>query len=354
MLALCALTGCTEGDFPLPETVEKDRVLAGSIVVPGESRVTPALGERARYELLVSSPGAQVQWTYLLAVCHFLRDANGAPFCDASLPLIAASGAEPSLATPPLGLPGIDFVVPSAENLREDEGELLLQGIVCPGGPIDAQLLAAIAAQDFSVLAEGRNPCADKSKNGVLLATPFVIERSEQDRNHAPRIDVVTWSQLEQVNESVVLGAPWLARALAQDAQENCQGKGFPEVYAKQRIGFQLQLDDAARETYLDPSPVPGAEPRSRVEIPQVQGLSSAGKFEIVRDNQLEAGQLLQLEWSLPKRDPGPNGLLVRFWFIATDDRANDTQATSWEERALCVLRPEEATNVVLQPPAQD
>jgi|GEM_PF-5275051 len=349
VFASLALTACSDGDFPSPETVEKDRVLAGRVVIAEDAtRVTPMAGEGATYELLVGGPGVQASWSYLLGVCRLARDVDGAPYCDPAQPLVGQSGAEPSMATPPDAYPAVAFAVPAAADLREGEDELLLQGIVCPGGPIDPKLLAAVAAGDYGALAAGRNPCADKSRNGVLLAAPIPFERSEQDRNHAPTIQNITWTHLahktdkddkDDKGENVKLGAPWTSQATALAGRENCKDLGYLEVQAKQTIAFQFELDPDAKEHYLDPSPVPGEAPRPRVEIPSVQGLSSAGHFDLVRDNQLDEGQLLQLEWSLSaKRPPPQGGLLVRFWFLATDDRYGDTQATSWETRALCVL----------------
>jgi hypothetical protein len=136
----------------------------------------------------------------------------------------------------------------------------------------------------------------------------------------------------------IALGEPWTSRAAAETTSTGCKDQGFLEVHRKERVGFQFELDEAAREAYRDPSPIPGEPPRERVEIPQVQGFASAGRFEILRDNQGEADQVLQLEWSLPRKAVDDSGLLVRFWFLATDDRAGETQATSWVERALCVL----------------
>lgn len=338
-LGLGALAACDGVDFATSDLVTKDRVLAGSVVIEGEpSRVTPAPGEQARYQLLVAGPGAQSTWSYMLGVCRFLRDEHGAPYCDPAQPLLAVSGSGPSTSLLP-DLPHVDFTVPPLEGLREDESALFVQGLVCPGGPFDDSLLSALAAQDASALAAGRNPCADKSKNGVVLASTFSIERTAEARNHAPLIQAVSWSKLTGDHKDVVAGTLWAQEAPPAARAEGCMGHGFPEVAQAERVGIQLQLDPAARETYAAPSPIAGAEPSERTEVPQVQGFASAGKFDIVRDNQLGANQLLQLEWLMPKQAMvPPDGLLVRFWFLATDDRFGDTQATSWQSRALCVI----------------
>ncbi len=343
-LALCALglgtlSGCDTIEFEGPDLVNKERVLAARVVIADEpARVTPAPGEQARYELLVGGPGAEATWNYMLAVCRFVRDENGAPHCDPSVVPLAFTGNVPLTSLYP-ELPHVDFVVPPNETLRADEGELLVQGMLCPGGPFDEKILADIAAMNYSALTGGRNPCADKAKNGVVIASSFPIERAPEDRNHAPIIEAISWSRLTDASDEVLAGEPWTAEAPPEAPEEGCVGQGFPEVARAERIGIQVQLDPSARETYLDPSPIPGAPPTQRTEVPQVQGLSSAGRFEIVHDNQLRAGQLLQLEWVLPKRATvPPTGRLVRFWFLASDDRFGDTQATSWHPRALCVL----------------
>jgi hypothetical protein len=342
-LSVAALAGaCGTTEFASPDLVEKHRVLAGSVILEGdEARVTPAPGERASYVLLVGGRGPRASWSYMLAVCRFVRDANGAPSCDPALPPVALSGSEPSV-TMASELPHVDFQVPAAEMLRADEDALLVQGLVCPVGPFDDTLLAALGRMDYAQLAAGRNPCADKSKNGVVLASILPIERNLAGRNHAPQIEHVSYSQLQtdESGEGWLSANAWTYTAPPEAPQEGCMGQGLVEVQQGTRIGIQVQLDDAARESYEDPSPIPGEAPRQRVEIPQVQGLATAGRFEIVRDNQLEAGQELRLEWTLPKQAKIPaNGLLVRFWLLATDDRFGDTQAVSWAERALCVLR---------------
>jgi hypothetical protein len=338
-LALAALPACEANDFDLPDLVTKPRVLAGSAVLAADpARVTPQPGESASYRLLVGGPAPEVRWTYLLAVCRLVRDANGAPACDVSFPFLGVSGAQPSVAMPP-ELPSVEFTVPEPGALREDEDELVVQGLVCPDGAFDAVLLAQLQAGDYGALVAGRNPCADKSKNGVVLASPLPIARTPDAINHAPQILSVSWSRLkdEEDDEEVVKGDSWPTELAPGAPLEGCKGKGFLELKAGDRLGVQLELDAGARETYLDPSPIPGEPPMKRVEIPQVQGLASAGKFEIVRDNQLEAAQLLELAWK-PDADPPASGLLVRFWFLATDDRYGDTQATSWQARVLCVL----------------
>jgi hypothetical protein len=339
MLGLLATAGsaaCADTSFPSPERVEKDRVIAGRVTVEGDAaRATPAPGERASYELLVASPGPQVQWSYVLWVCRFVRDRDGVPSCDPSLRPLASTDAEAAIARPPDEPPRLAFVVP--EELREDENALLAQGVVCPDGPFDEELLSALATADFSVLAAGRHPCADKSKNGLSIAAPFPIERASEERNHAPLIRAVSWSKVIE-DAPVERGDAWVSSAEAETPETGCKGQGFVEIRRKERIGFQVELDEAARESYLDPSPIPGEPARRRTEIPYVEGFASAGRFEILRDNQLDSDQLLQLEWSLPKASVDPEGRLVRFWFVASDDRANDTRASSWIERALCVL----------------
>jgi hypothetical protein len=338
LAVLLALVGCEVTEFDEPDLVQRQRVLAGSVVIADDpTRVTPEPGEQASYRLLVGGPGPQPSWTYLLAVCRLVRDENGAPFCDPSLAPLGVSGAAPSMVTPP-DEPSVDFTVP--ETLREDEDELLMQGIVCPDGPLDAGLLSRLAAGDYADLVAGRNPCADKAKNGVVLASPFPLARVPDATNHAPQIVSVStskWKEDDDADDEVVKGVPWPTDLASAAPLEGCKGQGFFELQQDDRLGVQLELDADARETYLDPSPISGEPPRKRVEIPRVEGLASAGKFEIVRDNQLEAGKLLQLTWKLDEDAPA-DGLLVRFWFLATDDRFGNTQATSWQARVLCVV----------------
>ena len=108
----------------------------------------------------------------------------------------------------------------------------------------------------------------------------------------------------------------------------------------KDPIAIQLELEPGAREAYLKPSLTRGRPPQPRTEIPQVHGFASAGDFDVVRDNQQSDGQILQLVWKPPQpKEVGADSLLVRFWFLLSDDRDEEAQATSWMERALCLVR---------------
>jgi hypothetical protein len=138
----------------------------------------------------------------------------------------------------------------------------------------------------------------------------------------------------------IALGTIWTSVAGASTPVHGCRDQGFSEVtWQTDPMGIQLELEPGAREAYAKPSPVPGRPPQPRIEIPQVQGFASAGEFDIVRDNQQSDGQILQLLWKPPQqKEDGADSLLVRFWFLLSDDRDEAAQATSWMERALCVV----------------
>ncbi len=338
-----ALGGCSSTEFDPPERIEKDRPLAGRVSVTGDvDRATPAPGESASYELLVVSPGPQVAWTYLLAACRFARGSDNVGTCDPDMPPLAQTALDGPQARPPDTLPSFSFQVPEASTLGQDEDELLVQGLLCPDSGLDPALLAALGAGDLARALAFPNPCADKSKNGLLLSSPFRIEREPIDRNLTPSIATVSWSQTA-MKSPIATGTPWTSRAAAGTSLTGCQGQGLPELRAqKEAIGVQVELAPGAREAYQQRSLVPGGAPSAKTEVPRLLGYASAGEFEIVRDNQQVDGQLLQLTWRTPPAAKiDPTGLLVRFWLLVGDDRDvhHDAEATSWTDRALCVVK---------------
>jgi hypothetical protein len=349
-----ALSACQSTDFAGAELVEKDRPLAGRVSVNGDpSRATPQPNEQASYTLLVGSPGVQVTWNYALVVCHLSRGDDGIATCDRSLSLIAGSS-QPSSARPPDVYPSIDFTVPDASQLAPDEQELLVAGLLCPDSALDPALLDALRNGDDTALSASPNACQDKAKNGLIVASPFRIERTPDDRNHAPAIANTYWSP--KISPTPVTpGSPWTSVASADLPRTGCRGAGMPEVAAlpkdakaedvgedkgKNAIGLQFTLESGAAETYLEQSVISGEAAASRTEVPAVEGYASAGKFIIVRDNAKSAEQTLQLEWNPPKLPIDASGVLVRFWIVAHDDRERSAQASSWIERALCVVPP--------------
>ncbi|MDB4977205.1 MAG: hypothetical protein JWN48_5546 [Myxococcaceae bacterium] len=339
LVLLVTLAGCDATEFPPAERVDKDRPLAGRVMVDGDpTRATPGLGERASYQFLVGSPGVQVTWTYALTVCRFAHTESGVGVCDPALPPLTVDPLEAKTALPPDDLPSVSFVVPGAAELASDENELLVQGLLCPNSPLDPALLSALQMGDVQRLLKDPNPCLDKSKNGLLVASPFRIERTQEDRNHTPSITTSSWS-MPAMKDPIVTGTSWSSVATASSALGHCAGTGLLELPAgKQTVGLQLELDAAARETYLEPSAIAGQAGRTRTEVPYVEGLASAGKFKIVRDNLRMSNQVLQLEWEPPTEPIDPGGLLVRFWLLASDDRLSPAQSASWLERALCVV----------------
>jgi hypothetical protein len=349
-----ALPACQSTDFAGAELVEKDRPLAGRVSVNGDpSRATPQPSEQASYTLLVGSPGAQVTWNYALVVCHLSRGGDGIATCDPALPLITAPS-QPSLARPPDVYPSVEFTVPDASQLAPDEHELLVAGLLCPDSALDPALLDSLRSGDGAALSASPNACQDRSKSGLIVASPFRIERTPDDRNYAPAIANAYWSP--KISPTPIApGAAWTSAARADLSATGCRGAGMPEVAAlpkdakaedvgedkgKNAIGLQFTLEGGAAETYLEQSVISGEAAVSRAEVPAVEGYASAGKFIIVRDNAKSAEQTLQLEWNPPKQPIDASGVLVRFWFVAHDDRERSAQGSSWIERALCVVPP--------------
>jgi hypothetical protein len=339
--ALCAalsMASCSATEFPPEELIEKDRPLAGHVTVLNDpSRATTAPGEQARYELLVASPGPQAAWTYAMKVCRHARSTGSIEVCEPSAEIVGATNGV-TMAQPPDQLPSVAFTAPAEEALAADERELLVQGLICPGGALDASVLAAYEANTLGAWTGSLNACEDKSRNGLLISALVQLERSPGDRNRAPGIAAVAFSTPAMENPTQ-LGTSWTSAAPAELATTGCRGTGMPELVAsKDLLGIQIELAANARETYVERDEITGEPSKQRTEVPNVEGFASAGEFEIVRDNQQRSGQLLQLTWRPPKAPVDPSGLPVRFWFVASDDRRGATQTSTWALRALCLV----------------
>ena len=323
LLAMVA-TACG-ADFPPEEIIEKDRPLAGRVSVAGDpTRSTPAPGETATYEFLVASHEKQVGWSYFFVACPIIRTAGGVAICDstAQMPVFGLpTMVDPQPTTPPFDLPSITFTIPDAATLG-DATEAAILGVICPDTGLDQTLLTALMSGDLSGLATIGNPCADKSKNGLLVSSPFPIERVPSDRNHTPLAQAVSY--VTDVVTPIVAGTPWTSEAADDEPAGGCSGMGYPEISASTaKLGFVFELDPAARETYDKPNPIAGEPPIPTTEVPDVRGYATAGTFHILVDNQQTAGQLLELTWTPPATiDPALGGSqLVRFWFLVRDDR---------------------------------
>jgi hypothetical protein len=336
--ATLSMARCTATEFPPEQLIEKNRPLVGRVTVLSDpSRATTAPGEQARYELLVASPGPQAAWTYAMKVCRHARSTGSIEVCEPNAEIVGATGGV-TTAQPPDQLPSVAFTAPAEAALAADERELLVQGLICPGGALDARVLAAYEANSLGAWSGSLNACEDKSRNGLLVSALIQLERAPGDRNRVPAIATVTFSTPAMEDPSQP-GTRWTSAAPAELTTTGCRGTGMPELVAsKELLGIQIELAADARETYVERSEITGEPAKPRTEIPNVEGFATVGEFEIVRDNQQRAGQLLQLTWRPPEEQADPSGLTVRFWFVASDDRRGAAQTSGWASRALCLV----------------
>lgn len=330
-IAALLLVGCSN-PFPPEEIVEKPRPLAGWISVAGDpDRATPAPGETATYEFLVENPGPRVAWSWLLIVCPVATTQYGISICDFQASWAPTdwptATVNPPAGAPPYPNPSITFTVPSTDVLGPDSDQLLINGFICPGGPLDPGIFEALAAGDAGALSSVANPCMDKSANGLLIATPFGLELTPEDANNTPLITDV------QLN-----GLPLTSVADPEAPTTGCAGLGLYELEAGTAyLPIDLTLNPGSRETYVEPSPVPGEPSTTKTDDPQVTGYATGGDYDIRVDNQREDGQVLQITWQTPPASSIPaDGVLVNLTFLVQDDR----KATSWAQRSVCVLPP--------------
>jgi hypothetical protein len=300
------LPGCSDS-FDPASLIARPRVLGARVEAGGDAtRPWPRPGEAARVTWFVVTPGAPLPLSWDLAACVAAPAGTGR--CrDGETPFATATGQNSDGA-----LPVFDFVAPTADVLA-GASQLLITGV--------------IHAQDA--------PDTD-----VTLTVDLQLG---DDQNHAPTLadDLVTLD-----------GAPWAEPAPAAGIDVPAAGEacvavastlGLPTVAAKApapaavvKHPIAVAIDAADRDWIpAQPPATPGREALL------LSRFTTAGKlaeqFGVVEAEDQEPVTTLSVDWEPPPVAMVPaDGLLVRFYFVARDQRGG----IDWISRALCVTQP--------------
>ena len=279
-LALLALAGCGE---PLKhlELIEDLRVLGARVEVENApQRAAPRAGERATVRWLVASPEPAPSFGWALEACFSGSAETGIPSCGS--PAFAAAES----AGPATGEPSLSFDVPadSAAGAR-----IVIQGEVCSEGP----------------------PCAD-------IGTDVVLSFALGDENTNPELEDDSLA----LDGAVLPAADLIADGACGRVPSVQAGSGEHQL--------SLRIDDTDRDPQAAATPL---DPPN--ESLQVTHFSTAGELDSAFSAVDGAAALApaSAQWVAPVSAP-PEGLLVRFFFVARDFRGG----SDWLERGVCVV----------------
>lgn len=276
-------------DDPLKsvELVAEPRVLGARVEVEGEpERAAPLPGESATVSFLVVAPELEPSLGFALAVCP-AEPRNGARSSCADEPfaVVASGDGEAAVAS-------LTFEVPGE---LDPSGNLLVLGIVCPGG---------------SPAGDGQS--CDGAEAGTPVSLEFELARDD-DVNFNPALqpEAIFFDDQEWPDIPVTDG--------------DCGGLGLPEVEAGSRHTFEVDLDAGDRDALPQSSDLdPTRESLQLSHFTTGGDLSRA--FETIH---WDSDELVRVtSWTAP-RQPG----LVRFWLILRDFRGGSSFVT----RSVCV-----------------
>ena len=286
-------------DDPLKpvERVEDFRVLGARVEVDGDpARAAPAPGEAATVRWLVAAPGGPPPVAWALAAC-LARETNvGVPLCDGE-PFASAVSTAPDAA-----LPELAFAIPAdVDPVRTPRVAVL--GSICEGGspegtPFDSD--------------------CPSGAPGTKVSLEFELARPD-DTNTNPRFD----------DPAIELdGSPWPATSAES---ESCASGALPTLSAgsaSHSLSIAMSADardPLPRETELDPV----RESLLLSHFTTAGELDRAFSSITADESELRAS----VPWLAPETVE-PDGLVVRFWFVARDLRGG----SDFTSRALCVL----------------
>jgi hypothetical protein len=289
-LAAVALlaTGCGEPLAP-PWLIDGPRVLGARVEAADDpGRPWPRPGEAATVTWIVVAPDGAPALHWGFAAC--LPDAQG----GCGTPLVQAAGD---------GAPALTVTVPPRETLGE-VSELVVRGAFCASGtPAEVS----------------GTPRCEGGGAPTVTTLPVPLDLGGEP-NRSPSMGSATLT---------LDGAVW-------PAGEDCAA--LPPVAAdekKRLIRFTLA---GQREIYQSSANADGV-PRPVRETIQLSHFATAGKlprqlsFIEASDERDPAG--VTVDWTAPPApEVPPQGLLVRFYFVARDLRGG----LDWLPRTLCVL----------------
>lgn len=322
LVATLVLAGaCAPGFAPFRE-VAKSRVIGATITVDSDpTKFSPAPGETATMTLVVADPGPKQGRTWALVVCRPGSSQLDAVYCDEPSRFVGASYSPTLPAVGPFPDPSVSFTVPDLATLG-DATELWVMGAVCNGGTVRDLLT------DPPVYGEPWEPCmedplADPQPVGQLITTRIKLHVDDNSANHAPDLLSLTLD-----------GAAWTSVAPDDAPTEGCSGSGtYPEITAD-GLGHTViaTSSPSSREVYV-PEGLETSYPEDLfLFLFRTAGDASPG-YGVIDDT----SSVAMLDYlPPPATEVAQNGTLVRFWVQLADDR----DASTFVQRAVCVVRP--------------
>ncbi len=307
LLAALALIGCGETLDPRSLLTEQRPVGVISSVEGDPTRSNPRPGETVNLEWVSVQPsGEHLPIGWAVGYCRPAPVTVGFAFCG-EMPFDFDAQPEPS-AEPPRQ----QVTIPA-----DYEGSsLLVTGIFCLEGTVD--LLTQPNPEDLGASCQSGDP---------LLVT-YVIAIDHDD---AP-------NRIPELEEISLRGEPWTATAPAGSA--TCEGLSLPEFRVEgDEEEILLRATAASRERFTN------AEGMEEVEDLENELIATAGSWGSGFVFMEDEGVLEEFgEWTPPTQerlnddgiDIGPEGMVVRFFFVLRDGR----DGFAITERAACVRTP--------------
>jgi hypothetical protein len=321
LLSVAFAGGCID-DLPDPQLILDTRPVGARMEVEGEpERAWPRPDESGTVTIHVVDPteSEPVGWAFL--VCPAFITPSGLTFCGAD-PLSIAIQMEPSL-----DAPTIPVSFPS--DRLEGFDNVLVQGVICPGGSPEVDLMA----DPPEVGCEGGEAARQ------LLRYTIQIARDGVTPNQNPTVpdDAFTWA-----------GQPWPASTTVPPETDCSAVAGTPELPLASRetpggTGTVMGEEDAPQELVTitgdqtDREEYPSGDGTARESLVFAH-YASAGDplrvFSVIDDVELTA----ELKWTYPDAEEDPEipagGMLVRWWFTVIDQRGGTSELA---RRFVCV-----------------
>jgi hypothetical protein len=308
-LALAATAAACGPEMEPVSLVERARVVGARVEVEGApERASPAPGETARIQWLMTAPGAMPALGWAFVVCPGTN--LGADIVCSGEPVAVFQGQ---------GVPELRFTIPAREHLG-DVRRVVVLGRVCT----DSTPVLDPGSTQPRCTNESN---ATMSSDGTTAAVSIPIAL-DQPANRNPSLAAVSLT---------LNGQPWTEIDRPAGAEATCPE--LPQVKADSKeLPIRIEAAGVERERYVmmvgDP-PVP----TEKREWLQISHFTTAGKLDraitsIEADDQRES-PAVEMKWNAPELARVPAaGQVVRFTFVVRDMRGG----VDWLGRSLCVI----------------
>lgn len=309
-LLLALLAGGCVMDLPTGVRVDRPRVLGVRVDIDGDpERAAARPGDALTLRwLVVGHEGDPPEWSNAMAACVARPSNLGIPTCDGA-PFAF------QLPTEPTAAPSFAFEIPGDVPVEGRETEILVIGVLCAGG-------TPVFSMDDLPSCEEEEAIAER----LIFAFPLVEADAEADANQHPSLGDETLT---------IDDTPWPASDVVPES--GCAGGDLVQIRARvedEPSFVRLTTSPSDREMYDEV--VLGEMPRvveTREEL-LVTHVATAGLFTRLQTEVFDDPPL-EVPWRHPDPEEIPDdGLTVRFWFVARDQRGG----MDWVERALCVV----------------